>query len=90
MNTRDSQDKDWYISTLLDAFKMFCIAVVVGLIAMTIYFKQCEQPKKQVLQVVEYECPIVADTVKNDWAKDETVSWEKRRGIEQMINDIDR
>jgi hypothetical protein len=90
MKARDSQDKDWYISTLLDAFKMFCIAVVVGLIAMTIYFKQCEEPKAQVPQVVEYECPIVADTVKHDWVKNENICIEKRLVYEQMLNDIDR
>ena len=87
MNTRDSQDKDWYISTLLDAIKFGFYLVVVGLIAMTIYFKQCEQPKKQVPQVVEYECPIVADTVKNDWVRDENICIEKRLVYEQMLDD---
>jgi hypothetical protein len=57
---------------------------------MTIYFKQCEPPKVQVPQVVEYDCPIVADTVKNDWVKNPDICIEKRLVYEQMLNDIDR
>jgi hypothetical protein len=90
MNNRDEQDKQWYFTTFLDAIKFGFYLVVVGLITMTIYFKQCEPPKVQVPQVVEYECPIVADTVKHDWVKNENICIEKRLVYEQMINDIDR
>jgi len=90
MNNRNEHDKQWYFTTFLNAIKFGFYLVVVGLIVMTIYFKQCEEPKAQVPQVVEYECPIVADTVKNDFAKDSTIGWEKRLVYEQMINDIDR
>jgi len=90
MNNRNEHDKQWYLTTFLDAIKFGFYLVVVGLIVMTIYFKQCEEPKKQVPKVVEYECPIVADTVNNDFAKDSTIGWEKRLVYEQMLNDIDR
>jgi hypothetical protein len=47
MNTRDNNDKQWYFTTFLDAIKFGFYLVVVGLIVMTIYFKQCEEPKKK-------------------------------------------
>jgi hypothetical protein len=36
---------------------------------------------------IEYEKPIVADTVKNDFVKDSTIGWEKRLVYDQMLED---
>jgi hypothetical protein len=87
MNTRNDNDKQWYFTTFLDSIKFGFYLVVVGLITMTIYFKQCEEPKTQPTKVVEYECPIVADTVKNDWVKDSEICIEKRIVYDQMLED---
>lgn len=50
-----------------------------------------ENPKHQWRKFSsDYEKPIVADTVKNDWVKDPNISIEKRVILEQILNDIDR
>jgi hypothetical protein len=89
MNNRNDLDKEWYFTTFIKSIQFFLALVMIGMVTLPFYYK-CEQPKKQVPKVAEYECPIVADTVKNDWVKDETICIEKRLVYEQMLNDIDR
>jgi hypothetical protein len=86
MNTRDSQDKEWYFDTFIKSIQFGLALILIGMITLPFYYK-CEQPKKQVPQVVEYECPIVADTVKNDWVRDENICIEKRLVYDQMLED---
>jgi hypothetical protein len=86
MNNRNDLDKEWYFITFIKSIQFFLVLVMIGMITLPFYYK-CEQPKKQVPKVVEYECPIVADTVKNDWAKDENICIEKRLVYDQMLED---
>ena len=53
-------------------------------------FWVCTEFKTDTVLIGNYDKPIVADTVKHDWVKDENICIEKRLVYEQMINDIDR
>ena len=92
MNTRNSQDDNFYFVTFIKSIQFFLVLIMVGMIFLLLYFSQCEEPKKQVPSITEceYECPVVADTVKNDWVKDDGICIEKRIVYDQMLKDIDR
>jgi len=50
----------------------------------------CTEFKTDTVLIGNYDKPIVADTVKHDWVRNENICIEKRLVYEQMINDIDR
>lgn len=88
MNTRNSNDENWYLDTLLNAFYFFAIIVVLGLICGTIYLRQCtnklEKPKTE---KQTYTKPEIADSTKHDWVKDDGVCIERRIVYDQMLNE---
>lgn len=89
MNTRNSNDENWYFVTFIKSVQFGLALIMIGMILLPFVIK-CEKPKNQVKEAVYYECPIVADTVKNDWVKDENICIEKRIVYDQMLNDIER
>jgi len=86
MNNRDENDKEWYFVTFIKAVQFGLGIILCGMVLLPFIWK-CEQPKKQAPKVVEYEKPIVADTVKNDWVKDPDICIERRIVYDQMLED---
>lgn len=83
--------QDGLMENMPKIFKMVLFGLLILMqILFAMYVNKDKQPETPKKDVVEYECPIVADTVKNDWAKDSTIRMEKRLVYEQMLNDIDR
>ena len=91
MNTRNQNDDNWYLDTLLKAFYLFAIIIVLGLIGGTIYLRQCtkesEKPNLRVPYNPLYTKPEIADSTKHDWVKDENVCIERRLVYDQMLNE---
>ena len=86
MNTRNSNDDNWYLDTLLNAFYFFAVIVVLGLIGGTIYLRQCtnklEKPKTE---KQTYTKPEIADSTKHDWGNDSLLSVRKIESLNELF-----
>ena len=87
MNTRNEHDKQWYLTTFVKAVRFFLLLVMIGIVAIILF--SCKGHRTYIFSsdYLKYECPVVADTVKNDWVKDENVCIERRIVYDQMLRD---
>lgn len=87
MNTRNSNDEQWYLTTFVKAIRFFLLLVMIGMVAIILF--SCKGHRTHVFSsdYLQYEKPIVADTVKNDWVKDEDICIEKRIVYDQMLHE---
>jgi len=79
--------KDRTFKSIKFVLFVFLLLIQAWLVRYSQMNKQPETPRKE---VVEYECPIVADTVKHDWVKNPDICIEKRLVYDQMLKDIER
>lgn len=83
--------QDGLMENMPKIFKMVLFGLLILMqILFAMYVNKDKHPETPQKEVVEYECPIVADTVKHDWVKNPDICIEKRLVYDQMLKDIDR
>lgn len=84
MNTRNSNDENWYLNTLYSAVQVFVGLVVIGLIFGGVFFKQCSTPQPN-LRVPYNPTYTKPDTICPDWSKDSTMTDGKIETLNEIL-----